>query len=242
MSGVSGSDHVVDLLPAYALDCLDEEDLVQVSEHLAQCADCRAELHSHQIVAPQLALAMPDVAPPDNLKARLMNRIEPERPAAVSQPRPTWRDELTHVIKRTSPVWGLAGLLIIMALAISNLWLWEQLGSRQTTAQPGTLRTIVITSPRPASQATGLIVVSANGAHGTLVVDSLPPLDLGHQYQLWLIRDGEKTSGAIFSVGPDGYGSLWVSSPRPLSSYTSFSVTVEPAGGSPAPTGQRVLN
>lgn len=238
---MSGNAHVIDLLPAYTLDCLDEEDLVRVAEHLAQCADCRAELRSYQTVAAQLALATPDVAPPDDLKARLMDRIEPRQLTTPAQPRTSWWDKLAHVMQHASPAWGLAGLLVIAALVISNLWLWGQLSSQQSTTQPGTLRTIALMSTQAVPEATGLIVVSADGEHGTLVVDGLPPLDQEHQYQLWLIRNGQRTSGGVFSVDPDGYGSLWVSSPQPLSSYSSFGITIEPAGGSPAPTGQQVL-
>ena len=86
-----------------------------------------------------------------------------------------------------------------------------------------------------------MLVISSDGEHGTLVVDGLPPLDASQQYQLWLIQDGQRTSGGIFSVDGEGYGSLWITSPKPLISYQAVGITVEPAGGSPAPTGERVL-
>jgi anti-sigma-K factor RskA len=238
---MSGTVHIIDLLPAYALGCLDEEDLVRVSEHLADCAECRAEWHAYQATADQLALAAPDVVPPDDLKARLMRRIGSQQPAGVSTPRASWWDRLTRVMQHTSPAWGLAGLLVILALALGNLWLWEQIGRYQGATQPGPMRTITLTSTQAAPDASGLVVVSADGEHGTLVVDGLPPLDAEHQYQLWLIRDGQRTSGGVFSVDAEGYGSLWVLSPQPLSSYSGFGITIEPAGGSPGPTGQKVL-
>jgi anti-sigma-K factor RskA len=61
------------------------------------------------------------------------------------------------------------------------------------------------------------------------------------QYQLWLVLDDERTSGGVFSVDYYGYGAMVIHAPRPLNEYTSFGVTVEPAGGSPAPTGEKVL-
>ncbi len=74
------------------------------------------------------------------------------------------------------------------------------------------------------------------------MVDHLPVLDPDElQYQLWLIQDGQRTSGAVFSVNKYGYGSVWVSSPEPLSSYSDFGISIEPAGGSPGPTGDKVL-
>jgi anti-sigma-K factor RskA len=84
-------------------------------------------------------------------------------------------------------------------------------------------------------------VVSLDGEHGTLVVDGLAALGEEQQYQLWLIQDGQRTSGGVFSVSEEGYGSLWISSPEPLSSYSTFGITIEPAGGSPGPSGDKVL-
>jgi anti-sigma-K factor RskA len=103
------------------------------------------------------------------------------------------------------------------------------------------LQTIPLAGTETAPQATGLIVISADGEHGTLVADGLATLGQDQQYQLWLIKDGERTSGGVFSVNQEGYGSLWVESPQPLSSYSAFGITIEPAGGSPGPTGNKVL-
>jgi anti-sigma-K factor RskA len=86
-----------------------------------------------------------------------------------------------------------------------------------------------------------MIVISLEGTHGTLVVDNLPPLEEDQQFQLWLVRDSQRASGGVFSVDEDGYGSVWVSSPEPLASYTGFGITIEPAGGSAGPTGEKVL-
>jgi anti-sigma-K factor RskA len=103
------------------------------------------------------------------------------------------------------------------------------------------MRVITLTGTASVPGASGLIVASMDGLHGTLVVDNLPVLDKNHAYQLWLIKDGQRTSGGVFSVGPDGYGALWVTAPKPLLDYPNFGVTIEPAGGSPGPTGEKVL-
>jgi anti-sigma-K factor RskA len=238
---MSADIHVSELLPAYALDCLDEEESVLVSDHLAVCADCRIELRSYQTVIDRLALAVPDVDPPANLKRRLMDRIQPAPPTLPLQARTSWWEQLTKLMQRTTPVWGLASLLLILALAVSNLWLWQQLSHSQVVTEPRAMRTITLSGTQVVPQATGLLVVSTDGEHGTLVVDGLPPLDPERQYQLWLIQDGQRTSGGVFSVSQEGYGSLWVTSPEPLSRYSAFGITVEPAGGSPGPTGDKVL-
>jgi hypothetical protein len=60
-------------------------------------------------------------------------------------------------------------------------------------------------------------------------------------FGLALNSDGLRTSGGVFAVNPEGYGALWISSPEPLSSYPAFGITIEPVGGSPGPTGEKVL-
>ena len=103
------------------------------------------------------------------------------------------------------------------------------------------MRIVMLTGTEAAPGVTGTIVITTAGESGTLVVDGLPSLDEARQYQLWLIRDGQRTSGGVFSVNPEGYGLLWISSPANLTSYGAFGITIEPAGGSPGPTGDKVL-
>jgi anti-sigma-K factor RskA len=238
---MSVDNHVTELLPGYALGCLDEADAILVTEHLAVCSACRAEAVAYQAVVDDMALAAPPAEPPLDLKRRLMDRARPSRPVEFAQPQTSWWGRLTRLMQRGAPVWGVASLALIVALVIGNLWLWRQLNRPEANARPGVLQTIPLAGTETAPQATGLIVISADGEHGTLVADGLATLGQDQQYQLWLIKDGERTSGGVFSVNQEGYGSLWVESPQPLSSYSAFGITIEPAGGSPGPTGNKVL-
>jgi anti-sigma-K factor RskA len=144
-------------------------------------------------------------------------------------------------MRRSVPAWGVVSLVVVAVLVVGNLWLGGGLGGPQDEIEPGVLRTINLTGTEAAPEATGLLVVSLDGEHGTLVVDGLAALGEEQQYQLWLIQDGQRTSGGVFSVSEEGYGSLWISSPEPLSSYSTFGITIEPAGGSPGPSGDKVL-
>ena len=233
--------HVNESLAAYALDCLDEGEKEVVTRHLAQCAECRAELGKYQEIASLLPFAGELIDPPSHLKARLMAQVQSQShsDSLVAAP-PTWIDRLLNWTRQAAPLWGTVSLVLVIMLGISNLLLWGQVRQMQAT-RPAQMQFVRMSGTQSAPAAEGVIVISADGDHGTLVVDGLPPLQADKQYQLWLIDNGERTNGGIFSVDPDGYGSLWVKSPRPLASYASFGVTVEPQGGSPGPTGQKVL-
>ncbi len=67
--------HVIDLLPAYALGSLEEDEADQVSEHLTGCSLCQSEFAAYQSVANQLALAGVESDPPPDLKNQLFNQL-----------------------------------------------------------------------------------------------------------------------------------------------------------------------
>lgn len=254
-------EHVLDLIPAYSLDILDEAEARQVSEHLEICAGCRAELRAYRQVVNDLPLGVLQVNPPPYLKDRIMQQARQTQPSMASesrtpaaqklQPKPEakrpWWLEIRERFSFGAPVLGLVSLALVLLLGASNLFLWQRLDRVQTQYQQvtdqyqNTLRTVPMKGTQNSPGATGLLVISKDGEHGTLVVDRLPVLDETQQYQLWLIRDGKRTSGGVFSVDKDGYGAIWISSPDPLSSYPAYGVTIEPAGGSPGPTGDKVL-
>jgi anti-sigma-K factor RskA len=233
--------HVANNLPAYALGILSEEEAGTVARHLARCADCREELQSYQMVAERLALAGPSHDPPARVKQRLMERLQPASTTPGPEPDVPWIQQVAGFFRQTAPAWGLAAVVLILALGASTLWLWRQVGQTQRASLPEGMRVVVLTGTDVAPSATGALVLSDDGEYGTLVVDGLPPLDAEHEYQLWLIRDGVRTSGGVFAVNEEGYGALWVSAPESLDSYPAFGITVEPAGGSEGPTGERVM-
>ncbi len=235
---MSEQEHVVDLLPGYALGSLDDDEKQAVTRHLSGCDDCRAELLAFQAVTDQLGFAAPARTPPPALKARVMEKVLAQRRAAPpAQERRGWAE----MFRFLSIAWSLASLVIVTGLVVSNLALARQVRELRAIANPTNFRTLALAGTEAVPEASGIIVISPDGRYGTVIVEQLPPLDEAHQYQLWLIKDGERTSGGVFSVGRAGYGSMYVRSPEPLVSYTGFGVTVEPAGGSPGPTGEKVL-
>lgn len=236
------TEHVTELLPAYALGALDDVEVKEVEEHLKGCAACRRELARYEDVARDLAYAVPRSEPPAELKQRILGEISGTATAlaAPDEVASTWWERRLLAVQQffTGPVWRPVLLLLLVVLGIGNLALWRRLQQAQDAAP---FRAVRLAGTENADEATGVIIISEDGAHGALIVQQLPMLGEEHEYQLWLIDNGERTDGGTFSVDEDGYRSHYVSAPRPLGDYEAFGVTIEPAGGSPGPTGPQVL-
>jgi anti-sigma factor RsiW len=229
--------HVLDLLPAYVLGSLDPDEANQVEEHLFSCWICRDESTAYQTVAEQISFAAPAAAPDPELKERLMQRARkapPQRPVPARRSQRPW-------LERLLPVWSLASFGLIIALAAFGLSLWQRLNQLEFLTAPGGMRAIPLNATEEVLSATGFVLVGADGRDGAIVVDGLPPLDESQQYQVWLVRDGKRTSGAIFSTDEASYGGTRIRVAGSLLEYSALHVTIEPAGGSPQPTGVRVL-
>ncbi|MHB8112990.1 MAG: anti-sigma factor [Bellilinea sp.] len=226
--------HLIDELPAYALDCLEESERHAVERHLAVCAECRTEVTALQDAAANLALSVAQVEPAPQLKSAILARIATVRTPTRSM---NWGDWLRNL----QPAWGVAALAVIVLLVVSNLILWNQVRTLAQNTPVPSFQVVSLAGTGPADTAHGVMIVTDNGRFGTLVVDALPELEKEQQYQLWLILDGQRTSGGVFSVDSWGYGALVIRAPLPLDAYSDFGVTVEPAGGSSAPTGDKVL-
>ncbi len=79
-------------------------------------------------------------------------------------------------------------------------------------------------------------------AGGLLVAAGLPPNPADKAYQLWaIVGKNPPISAGIFSVDARGTGSLAVPPLPGVQKVDVFAVTLEPAGGRPAPTGQMYL-
>ena len=226
---------ILEFLPDYALGTLNNDNAVAVSEHVAGCTTCRAKLQLWQATVDDLALAALPVAVPDSLHQRLMQQVAPikAQPASTRLGRLNW-------LRHTAPVWGAVAVLLLAGLFASNLSLRRQV--IQLEHNPAPMTTIPMRSDEATSTASGVIVVSADGEYGTLVVQDLPQLSADKAYQLWLIKNGQLTSGGTFIVDEHGYTSLEIESPLDLDQYDAFNITIELTSGSSQPTGPKILN
>ncbi len=232
--------HASEQLAAFALGALEPEEALQVTTHLRHCRQCQVELQEYDNVTQVLSLAVPLREPPAGLKRAILDNLETaERADPTHAPSPWWR-RLLPASWRQIPAWGWVSVLLIVLLGTVNLTLWNRLLGQHPPAET-TLQTITLQSTGQYPDATGLMVVGGDGRVGYLVVDHLPPPGEGRQYQLWLIHGEERESAGVFGVGEEGYGGLYMHTDKPLLSYTGFGITNEPEGGSPGPTGEKVL-
>ncbi|HEY9077561.1 MAG TPA: anti-sigma factor [Anaerolineaceae bacterium] len=233
-------EHVTDLIPAFALGCLDEDEAKEVKQHLESCSECSAELRAYQKVVDHLSFGIKQFTPPPEVKERLLEQVALERVAPEEKKREglfSWLKDLFSPQR----LWQVASVLAILILLVVNLLQWQQNTSLRAMTRGGaTAQAVSLTGTDAAPKANGFLVIN-NSSHATLVVNNLPVLPESKQYQLWLIKNGQRTSGGVFSVNPDGTGSLLINSPQPFADYKALGVTIEPKGGSASPTGEKVL-
>jgi anti-sigma-K factor RskA len=227
---------------AYALGALDGEDLLEFERHRAAgCDRCETFLRDSREALVGLETSAPLPAPPPFVKETLMRRAAREGRASRRTPRRVWLPWMVTTAAAMA-VAALASGLYVSSRYEARL---ERLArdaasSAQLAAllrEPGT-RLVTLQGTGPAPQAHGRVVWH-DAAGGQLVVDGLPRAPEGKAYELWAFRSGTPRPAGVFRVDDAGRAVVGVAAAG--GSVDGFAVTVEPAGGVPAPTGPIVL-
>ena len=239
-----------DNLAAYALGALDADEISALEAHLAGCQDCQSELADYRSVASGLLQSVLPQEPPDGLRRQLIARL-PSHQSKSFKPGANLFSRFAIVqVASTLAVLVLLGLNIFSSLQIRELQqrqaeLAELLSHDQTAiamlAYPSTQAFPV---QADVENVAGSLLVDNDKKLAVLVVWNLPQMEAGQTYQVWLIDpEGKRTSGGLFSpVEGQRYTTTTIWSPDSFDHYAGIGVTVEPEGGSPAPTGSRVLS
>jgi anti-sigma-K factor RskA len=229
-------------IPAYALGALDADEAAALEAHLATCQTCSAELASYREVSDALLLAPAPLRPSNQVRRNLQDRL-PSRQKRASR-RPAWG----------ALAWGVGAAVVL--LLVLNVFALVQLGAIQrrqaqvssqlTNAQtalamlsyPGTENI-----PIEAGSVAGRLLLDKEQNSAVVVVWDLPALPASQTYQMWLISpNGDRVSAGTFRP-EDGwsYTAQSIAPGHDLSQFTGLGVTIEPAGGSPQPTGPRLF-
>jgi anti-sigma-K factor RskA len=232
---------------AWVLGALPDDERRRFAAHLETCEVCRHEVAELQTVADTLPLAAPQVAPPPELKERIMSAVRAEAavleaagPAAdvapVEAPAPVRERPPRERKKRRwsialRPIPAAVAAAVLVALGVAGGVLLSDDGSSGTTVQAR-----VVAPQSPTARAS--LTVADDRA--TLKVNDFPAPPSGRVYQVWLKRPGRPPdpTTALFGVR-DGRATVDV--PGSVQGVDQVLVTAEPEGGSKQPTRAPVI-
>jgi anti-sigma-K factor RskA len=113
--------------------------------------------------------------------------------------------------------------------------------SAEQSALSSAATTVMMKGQNAAPNASAKIVIEPQLRRAVVMVRNLPRNPAGKSYQLWLTTDAPApVSGGVFDVSKQGNASVTVAN-LPTPEPKSYSVTLEPKGGSPAPSGDPYL-
>jgi anti-sigma-K factor RskA len=93
----------------------------------------------------------------------------------------------------------------------------------------------------PAPAARGRVVFNRVDHQAVLIVAGLEPAPAGRTYEAWAIGTGAPVPAGLFQVDAEGRAVVALQRVAEAATVKTFAVTLEPAGGVPAPTGPMVL-
>src|SRR6478672_11779333 len=228
---------------AYAVDALDDAERASFEQHLAGCADCRAEVAELSATAGSLA-SLAETTPPPSLRASVLSGIAQVRPippptenvAAPADDEPDAGGTVVPIRRRPRTAWfaaaAAAAVIAIGGLAWSP---WsDDTGSQSPMAQV-TAAADAMTVSTTKDGATAEVAYSKQLAKAAISVTGMPPAPDGMTYQLWYVgQGGTATPAGLLGVDAGGSGqALLTGQATPTD---KVAMTVEPAGGSAQPT------
>jgi anti-sigma-K factor RskA len=85
------------------------------------------------------------------------------------------------------------------------------------------------------------VVWNAERREAVLLASGLPPAPPGKAYEVWVIATAAPAPAGVFQVDPQGRAVHALPHLADVAKARTFAVTLEPEGGTPAPTGPMVL-
>jgi anti-sigma-K factor RskA len=244
---MSTHDELKALAAGYVLGSLDAEDRRAFEAHLAGCAECAAEIASLRPVMAALASTVPQVTPRSELRARVIGRV----PGGAGRPRVPDEDaSMFPGVVVLSWLGMAAALVLAVGAGVYAVALQRQVADLRARFDQAQSTTAVLAAPdlaridlqgQPAapdararalwSRSRGLVFTAAN----------LPPAPAGKNYQVWVVTAQAPVSAGLLMPDATGGGTQYYMTPPDIAPPLAVAVTLEPAGGVPAPTGDKYL-
>lgn len=248
----SGSVEQEELAAAFALEALTSEERDHYLAHLEHCGLCRSLVGQFQTAADILPFTLGEQTISTGLKERILAEAKREVVTVEQAPLPSrdrrrgwgWPAWLSP-----SPAWTAA----ILVLAVIGLVAWNinlQLSINEVTEAPpqqdglvnaiaeGATTTLLLGTDAAPSASARLIRVP-QGSTAFLVVKNLVRLPADKEYQVWRIAGDVPVGVGMFN--PIESAAQLIPLTADFSSAEAIGVSIEPKGGSPAPTGEIVL-
>jgi anti-sigma-K factor RskA len=244
-----------ELASGYALTALADDERARFEGHLqAGCAECEALLTDYAETLAGLARELPATPPPPGVRARLLQRVAADavrREARPARRRPVWP------ILAGASLAAAAALLVYLGVTIGQVRQEARARAEEAAAlraevarqrelvallgAPET-RAVALAGQEPSPGARARMWWNETQRAGYFVASGLPAVPAGKTYQLWVVVTGGKPiSAGIFPVDPRGEATLRVGPIPAAAPAEVFAVTLEPAGGLPAPSGPMYL-
>ena len=226
---------IADLLPAFVLDAVDDEEHRALMEHLAECRRHDSELQAARLTALGLIETITPVAPPPGLRGSLLEAFDKEvARAIVSRPAQQapiqsagHRKPKLQLFRTPTFAYGLAAGFLLLALA---------LGAWGASRSPGGDDVSSVRLATARANGMRLDVTYLPSQQVAVLNFDMPPPPSGRAYQAWQIRDGKAVSLGLISTN-SGSTAFKVD----LAGASAVAISIEPAGGSTVPTSDPVV-
>ena len=219
---------------AYAVDALDDIERARFEQHLAECAECRAEVASLQETSGLLA-ELTLTEPPAGLRDRVLADITTVRPLppltsqTAGAARPRRRSRLVAVAAAAAVIGALG-----IGGAITQPWNDDSSQTSPSAADQ------VLSAPDAKSTsldfdggATATVTHSDLVGKAVIETAKMPPPPDGMVYQLWL---EQPTSGMVSAGVMPVKADQTVMLEGDAATANAAGITIEPEGGSDHPT------
>jgi anti-sigma-K factor RskA len=249
-SDLPEADDASSLFAGYALHALSPEETAAVDDYLATHADAADDVAALKEAAAMLPYSLPPMTPSPQLRLRLMADVYREALAEAGEQPPTPRPvpiARARTRRRAGIIWPFAAVILLVLTLGFGSWaaaLNRDLGGkdRVIATQSSAIAAAGTTKPLSATSANvparGEVLRLANNQAAVLTISGLPALTNGKVYEVWFIAGATPIGAGLFSPNPDGSWSGLVHGD--VTSAQAIAISVEPSGGSPAPTGDIV--
>ena len=237
-----------EMIPARALSALDAAEARVLNDHLSECDECRMELQEWEATAAALSVSAKPMEPSPEVRERLLNEVRKE--LSVSEVIP-FRSATRNIWTSFGSLGAIAAVILATALIVGLVVLWRENRSlHNRLAQTQEFQQLVSTPGARMAELKGTDVgagaiaklVYDNNGRAMLMADNLPTVPQGKAYQLWfIVGNNPPMPGRTFVPDSEGKGVLKDQMPQTALNSAVFAITLEPAGGVPAPTGKIYL-